>query len=73
MAYELKSSQYNDPDQTSGQHTNGPANLFVREGDCGHWYFVEGRLSQHKVRCLIEEMGLQEFQKKHCTRLADHG
>lgn len=70
MDYEIRQTQYNDPDQKSGQHTNGPANIFVREDDASPWYFVEGR-SAYKVRKLIEELGFLDFTRRHCAKVVD--
>ena len=69
--YEIRQSQFNDPDQKSGQHTNGPANIFVREDDTSPWYLVEGVKSMHKVRKLIADIGLLDFQRRHCVRVGD--
>ena len=71
MNYELRQTQYNDPDQKSGQHTNGPANIFVREDDSSPWYFVEGQKSAYKVRKLIDELGFLEFASRHCAQVSD--
>lgn len=70
-AFEFKCSQYNDPDQKSGQHTNGPANIFVREDDSCPWYLVDRGIALHKVRSMIKELGLHKFQTRFCTRLVD--
>ena len=67
--YEIRCTRFQHPDQVSGQHTNGKPNLFVREDDGCHWYFVDGIHSAHKSRCLIEELGLYEFIKRHCIPL----
>lgn len=71
MEYEIRRSQYDDPDKKSGQHTNGPANIFVREDDSCPWYFVDGVHSLHKVNSMVKSMGLQEFQTKHCVKVMD--
>ncbi|XZE52532.1 hypothetical protein SH139x_004232 [Planctomycetaceae bacterium SH139] len=71
MSYEIRQTQYNDPEQKSGQHTNGPANIFVREDDASPWYFVEGQKSAYKVRKLIEELGFLVFTRRHCARVCD--
>jgi hypothetical protein len=68
MSYELKRTRFSDPDQTSGQHTNGPGCLFVREDDASPWYLVEGIVSAFKVRQLIESMGFTEFVRVHCSQ-----
>ena len=67
-SYEIKRTQYDDPDQQSGQHTNGPANIFVREDDASPWYLVERIHSERKVRDLIEQLGICEFQRR-CVQI----
>lgn len=69
--YEIKTSQYSDPDQKSGQHTNGPANIFVRVDDSSPWYMVDGIKSTHKVRTMVQSMGFERFLAMHCTKVAD--
>jgi hypothetical protein len=65
--YQILVTRYNHPDIKSGQHTNGKPNLFVREDDGSHWHFVDGIHSAYKVRCLIEDLGWQDFTKRHCV------
>lgn len=69
VRYQLKQTQFAHPDQKSGQHTNGPANIFVREDDTSPWYFVQGLKSAYKVRKLIAEIGLPDFQRRHCSQV----
>ena len=71
MSYELRSSVFNHPDQKSGQHTNGPANLFVREDDSCPWYQVLYPMPRYKVKKTIEQIGLSKFFNRHCARLVD--
>jgi len=59
--YELKTSNYYHPEQTTGQHTNGPANIFVRLSGEKRWYVVDGLRSQHETRKVIELLGWKEF------------
>jgi hypothetical protein len=71
MEYQMRRTQYNDPEQKSGQHTNGPANIFVRQDDTSPWYSVERQMPAHKVRNLIEELGFMDFTHRHCARVCD--
>ena len=57
--YEIVSTNYANPDVTSGQHTNGPAAMFVRLVDAtqtrkGKWINT-GETHAHKVRKRISE------------------
>lgn len=71
QTFEIKTSQYDDPDQKSGQHTNGSANIFVREDDSCPWYLIDSSLvrSKHRCKLLIEEIGLQAFQSQFCVKI----
>ena len=69
MSYELKRTRFSDPDQTSGQHTNGPGYLFVRASDLSRWYLVDGIVSANKARQLIESMGFAAFVRVHCSQV----
>lgn len=67
--YQLKQSRFNDPEQTSGQHTNGPANIFVREDEGSPWYVVTmATKSVHVVRSVIEQVGFGKFVEKYCEK-----
>jgi hypothetical protein len=72
VGYEIRQTQFSDPDQKSGQHTNGPAKIFVREDSASPWYFVDRVNSAHKVRRLIEEIGLADFQRRYCVKVGEH-
>jgi hypothetical protein len=63
---EIKNTQYDDPEQTTGQHTNGPQNIFVRFE--GQYYLVLDIRSQHKVRSMIAQIGFEAFTEKHCEK-----
>jgi hypothetical protein len=74
MSYELCITQYNHPDITSGMHTNGPANVFVRPSNplrvaYGDWYLVNRHevRNRAKVRSLIAELGIERFIEDYCT------
>jgi len=66
--YELRASQYDHPDATRGQHTNGPAKLFVRRPN-GRWYRVRIQTAACKVRLMIETYGIHHFIATHCDLL----
>ena len=61
---EIKQSQYRYPDITSGMHTNGPANTFVRQQP-GEWFVVTERPTVG-VRAMIEKLGFEKFVRVHC-------
>lgn len=63
---EMKTSQYDHPDIMSGQHTNGPANLFLREDEGSKWYVARQIRSKHKAKKLIEEHGWLKFVNLYC-------
>ena len=71
MDHEIRITQFSDPDQKSGQHTNGQANIFVREDDASAWFFVEGKLPVRKVRELIKAHGFRNFTLRHCAQVGD--
>lgn len=66
---EIRQSKFNDPEVKSGQHTNGPANIFVREDDTCPWYVVDEPMGLAKAKRLIERIGLDQFQKQYCARI----
>ena len=66
---EIKQSQFNDPEATSGQHTNGPANTFVRDNEDCPWYVVCEPMSMAKAKKIIEEIGIIQFQVLYCIRV----
>jgi hypothetical protein len=65
--YDIRTSQYDHPESERGQHTNGPAKLYVRRPD-GPWYRVRYQ-APHKVRFLIAMHGFDNFVATHCTLL----
>jgi hypothetical protein len=74
LNYALRVTQYNHPDITSGMHTNGPANVFVRPGNLlevayGDWYLVDRHEVRNlvKVHSLIAELGIERFIAYYCT------
>ena len=66
---EIRQSRFSDPEVSSGQRTNGPAETFVREDDTCPWYVVLERMPLSKVKQKIAEMGLEQFQKQYCARI----
>ncbi len=68
---EIMQSKFSDPEVKSGLHTNGPANIFVREDDTCPWYVVTESMGLAKAKRLIEKIGLDQFQKQHCARIID--
>jgi len=66
---EIVTSKYGSPNVNSGQHTNGPENVFVREDSSSSWYRVEDIRNQSAVRKKIEQVGLQAFFAIFCTKV----
>ena len=66
--YDLWMSQYDHPEHHRGQHTNGPAKLFVRRPD-GPWYRVRIKTHAHAVRRMIATYGFDHFVATHCDVL----
>ena len=64
--YELRTSQYDHPERQPGQHTNGPAKLFIRRPG-GPWYRVRYQTPEYKVSALIATYGWDYFTLSHCT------
>lgn len=54
--FEITTSQYKHPDITSGQHTNGAANVFARRNG-GEWVLSPHK-AVHKTIAMIVEHGL---------------
>lgn len=69
--HEIIWSIYNHPNQTSGQHTNGPANVFIRENDSSPWYIVTEIKGWYKIAKVVKEIGVSEFQKQYCIQVKD--
>ena len=65
--YDLWMSQYDHPEHR-GQHTNGPAKLFVRRPG-GPWYRVRITTHAHAVRRMIATYGFDHFAATHCDPL----
>lgn len=63
--YQIRITEFADPEQTEGQHTNGPPNVFLRI-DNGPWLLADGFRSINKVESVIKKIGLAEFVKQHC-------
>ena len=56
LSWEIKASQYDNPDNETGQHTNGPASIFVR-GNGKPWLYT-GQHSMHKVVHQVQNYGM---------------
>lgn len=67
MDYELRQTQYHHPEITSGQHTNGPANIFVRRDKESPWYRVDNTRALSQVRRFIVQEGFDRFTQSHCV------
>jgi hypothetical protein len=57
---EILCTSFGDPNQTSGQKTNGPTLFFVRRLG-GDWIYTECQ-SLHRVQNLIEKLGIVFFE-----------
>lgn len=68
--YEIRASNYAHPDREHGQHTNGPASLFLRRVG-GPWHIVIGARSQHVVRAWINTFGLDAVLARHCLQIKE--
>lgn len=68
--YEIRVSHYPHPDREHGQHTNGPASLFIRRAD-GPWYRVSSTRNQHVVRAWIDTLGLDGVLAQHCQPIEE--
>lgn len=71
MSIEIKASNYRHPEQTTGQHTNGPPTLFVRRNAKSPWYRVKWITGEHKVRALLHEFGFDEFVSRTCEKVEE--
>ena len=63
---EIKNSKYSHTDITSGVHTNGPENTFVRQNG-GQWFIVTTRMPEVGVRANVQRLGFERFAKVHCN------
>ena len=68
--YQIRVSKFNHPEQTEGQHTNGPPSVFVKAGN-GHWFIVDGFRSISKIESSIEKLGFELFVNQHCQPIKD--
>jgi hypothetical protein len=68
---QIVTSKYRHPEIKSGQHTNGPESIFVRENDSSPWYLVLDHRCKHSVRKKIERIGIEEFLATCCGKLDD--
>jgi len=68
--YQIRVSKFNHPEQTEGQHTNGPPNVFLRV-DNGPWFIALGFRSINRVEKTIKAVGIGYFISTHCSPLGD--
>jgi len=68
--YQIRLSKFNHPEQTEGQHANGPPNVFLRVEN-EPWLIVDGFRSISKVEATIKKLGFDLFVKQHCELLKD--
>lgn len=59
--YEIIATNFDHPTITTGQHTNGPARIWVRYKD-GPWIDTQEK-SMHKVIIALDVGGLEKFSK----------
>lgn len=64
--YQIRLSKFNHPEQTEGQHTNGPPNVFVKV-DNGPWFIVLGFRSLNRVEKVIKDVGIESFVEGYCV------
>lgn len=63
---EIRKSQYNHPEQNSGQHTNGPPMRYVRRNQ-GPWYRVDKDISPQALVMAVEMLPWDRFTKDFCV------
>jgi len=59
--FELTATNYNHPDIPTGQHVNGPAQVWIRYQD-SPWYNT-GETQMHKVKAAIDLVGVGLLEK----------
>lgn len=67
---EIRASHYPHPERKHGQHTNGPASLFIRRVG-GPWRVVIGTHQIYVVRAWIREIGLDAVLARHCLQIKE--
>lgn len=60
VTYQIRASQFNHPEQTEGQHANGPPNIFVKVNN-SNWFIADSFRSISKVESAIEKLGFELF------------
>lgn len=68
---EIKKSRYSHLDITTGVHTNGPENIFVRQTG-GQWFIVTTKMSEVKVRTNLRRLGFERFVKVYCQAVLNN-
>jgi hypothetical protein len=64
---EILVTPFGDPEQTEGQHTNGPANIFIRKPEVGGYASEWARCDEkslHKVMKAWVTFGISAFWSK---------
>jgi hypothetical protein len=67
---EIKQSKYSHPSITSGAHTNGPPNTFIRQ-QAWKWFVVTTQMPFVGVLATVQRMGFDEFVSVHCLPVED--
>ena len=70
LILQIRQTKFNHPEQTEGQHANGPPSVFVKAGN-GHWFIVDGFMSISKIESSIEKLGFELFVNQHCQPIKD--
>lgn len=69
--YEMVATQFSHPSIIEGQHTNGPASIWVRQIG-GEWH-ATGMCHAHKVRALLVVFGLEWFRDSSIAPMSSQG
>ena len=67
---EIKQSKYSHPAITSGAHTNGPVNTFIRQ-QAGKWFVLTTQMPFVGVLATVQRMGFEEFVRVHCLTVEE--
>lgn len=65
---EIVATNFRHPTITSGQHTNGPASIWIRRADVGEWIRTNGR-NMHAVREQWSHEGISIFLNTEGTEI----
>ena len=67
---EIKQSKYSHPAITSGAHTSGLANTFIRQ-QAGKWFVLPTQMPLVGVLATVQRMGFEGFVRVHCLPVED--